>query len=178
MVEPAEIQVAYYMVAATGVLVAALYYIVNLRETTRNRRITLTNNLMQTFTSEEGLRRFEELWKMEWTDFEDFIRKYDSTVNTDNFVKRTSAMLTCEILGRQYRSGLIDFETLLVVCSTTVPQLWAKFKPIILEYRRRGVYLKFELENFEYLAEEIVRFIEKRDPLYANTFTELRQPIR
>ena len=47
MVELAEIQAAYYIVAATGVLVAATYYILNLRETNKNRRITLTNTMMQ-----------------------------------------------------------------------------------------------------------------------------------
>ena len=157
---------------------AALNYIWNIREQTRNRRVTLTNNLMQSFTSEEGLRRFEELWKMEWVDFDDFVKKYDSTVNTDNFVKRVSTWYTCEIIGRQYRSGLIDFESLFAVTSTTVPQLWTKFKPIIEEYRRRGVYSKIECQNFEYLANEIARIMEKRDPSYVNVSTSLRQPIK
>jgi len=46
MVTLEEIQSVYYIVAATGVLVAAVFYILNMRETTRNRRLTLTNNLM------------------------------------------------------------------------------------------------------------------------------------
>jgi hypothetical protein len=93
---------------------------------------------MQPFVSEEGKRRFEELWRMEWFDFDDFLRKYDSTVNTDSFVKRASAFDVCEIVGLQYRSGLIDFETVFAVCNTSVPQLWVKFRPIIEEYRKRA----------------------------------------
>ena len=81
MVDLAEIQAIYYMVAATGVLVAAVFYILNMRETTRNRRLTLTNNLMQNFTSEEGSRRWLELMTMEWKDFDDFRAKYDSSLN-------------------------------------------------------------------------------------------------
>jgi hypothetical protein len=61
MVTLEEIQSAYYMVAATGVLVAAVFYILNMMETTRNRRMALTNNLMQNFTSEEGSKRWAEL---------------------------------------------------------------------------------------------------------------------
>ena len=45
MVELAEIQAVYYMVAATGVLVAAVFYMFNLRETMRNRKATFNNNV-------------------------------------------------------------------------------------------------------------------------------------
>lgn len=38
MVELAEIQVAYYMVAATGVLIAAAYYVLNMRATLQTRQ--------------------------------------------------------------------------------------------------------------------------------------------
>ncbi len=41
MVELAEIQAAYYMVAATGVLVAAIYYVYNMRAAERNKKIQL-----------------------------------------------------------------------------------------------------------------------------------------
>jgi hypothetical protein len=41
MVDLAEIQAAYYMVAATGVLVAAIYYVLNLRNTIDNRKAQL-----------------------------------------------------------------------------------------------------------------------------------------
>jgi len=37
MVDLAEIQAAYYMVAATGFLVAAVFYILNLRISQRNQ---------------------------------------------------------------------------------------------------------------------------------------------
>jgi hypothetical protein len=38
LVDLAEIQAAYYMVAATGVLVAAVYYVMTLRTTQRNMK--------------------------------------------------------------------------------------------------------------------------------------------
>jgi hypothetical protein len=79
MVSIEEIQAAYYMVAATGVLIAAVFYILNLRVqqenmkgTAKNRRATLTNNILQTFLSDEGMAKFLELLSMEWTDFDDF----------------------------------------------------------------------------------------------------------
>ena len=41
MVSFEEIQTAYYMVAATGVLIAAIYYVYNIRVTQGNMKQTL-----------------------------------------------------------------------------------------------------------------------------------------
>jgi len=41
MVSFEEIQAAYYMVAATGVLVAAVFYVLNLRISRRNQDLSL-----------------------------------------------------------------------------------------------------------------------------------------
>jgi len=41
MVDLAEIQAAYYMVAATGVLVAAAYYLMNIRTNQRNQELKM-----------------------------------------------------------------------------------------------------------------------------------------
>jgi len=47
MVDLAEIQAAYYMVAATGVLVAAVYYVMTLRTTQRNMKANLETRQAQ-----------------------------------------------------------------------------------------------------------------------------------
>jgi len=91
---------------------------------------------------------------------------------------RTSVFLICEVLGRQYRSGVIDLDTLFSVCSINISQLWVKFKPVIEEYRKRDVYSKIEFGNFEYLAVELAKLLEKRDPNYANAPPYLRLPIK
>ena len=41
MVDLFEIQAAYYMVAATGVLIAAVYYVLNMRATLQTRQAQL-----------------------------------------------------------------------------------------------------------------------------------------
>ena len=178
MVDLALLQSVSYIAGALGVCAAALYYSVNLKETTRNRRITLTNNLMQNFTSEEGIKRYNELTSMTWTNFDDFIRQYDSTVNRDNWMKRTIYWNACEVLGLQYKSKLIDFETLFAVCNTLVPSIWVKFKPVIEEYRIRGVIPEHMYENFEFLADEINRIMGERNPLFNASSTYLRSPTK
>ena len=49
MVDLAEIQSIYYMVAATGVLIAAIYYVVNMKATQRNMKNTLETRQAQIF---------------------------------------------------------------------------------------------------------------------------------
>ena len=136
MVSIEEIQAAYYMVAATGVLVAAMFYIVNLRETTKNRRITFTNSVMQHLLTEEGVRREMDCYSMQWTDFDDFKRKYDSRVNPENYSKRNSLWLQYDSMGYLYKSGLIDLDTVANVGGGMLLWDWLKFKPIIEEFRK------------------------------------------
>ena len=137
MVELFEIQAAYYMVAATGVLVAAIYYIINLRTSQKNMRITLTNNLMQSQLSEESWRKWIELMNMEWKNYDNFEKKYGSDYNSDNFSKRMNLRHSYNSLGNLLRSGLADRDTLYNAGLRTTVWLWVKFKPIIEENRRR-----------------------------------------
>jgi hypothetical protein len=169
MVTIEEIQAAYYMVAATGVLVAAIFYILNLRtqqenlkETTRNRRATFTYNIMQPFTTKEFAKDWLNLLAMRWEDFEDFQKKYDSRVNPNNFALRLSYWNLCDSVGYQYRSGLIDIDTVYNVYGNWISLIWRKFEPVIKEYRKTD-FSKGSYENFEYLANAITEMaIQKR----------------
>ena len=152
MVDLALLQSVSYIAGALGVCVAAFYYVMNLRETTRNRKVALTTSLMQNFISEEGSRRWMELMQMEWKDYDDYQSKYDSKVNLDNYARRNTVWNTCDILGYQYMSGQIDLATVWSICNTAVPLTWEKFGPVILEGKRRGETSKHIWEYFEYLA--------------------------
>jgi hypothetical protein len=52
-----DMQTVNYLVAATGVIIAAIFYILNIRETTRKRRVGLTQSMLQIFSSYEGFKR-------------------------------------------------------------------------------------------------------------------------
>jgi hypothetical protein len=166
MVDLAEIQTVYYMVAATGVLVAAVFYVLNMRETTRNRKVALTSNLLQAMFSEEGLRRFISLMNMEWSDFEDFEKKYDSKVNEENYAKRTAFVTTVNYIGYLVKEGLIDVGSVYEICGEAIMDVWLKFRPIFLKYVELGGYGKDIFENFEYLAKVMIKMKAARDPNY------------
>ena len=124
MVDLVVLQSLSYTAGAISVILGVIYYMINLRETTRNRRVTLTNALMQTFLSEEGSRLWIDIMQAEWEDFDDFYRKYDSTVNLDFYAKRDSFFRTFDIFGYQYMSGYLDIGTLWTVCNEAVAFTW------------------------------------------------------
>ncbi|MGD0804032.1 MAG: hypothetical protein ABSA11_08180 [Candidatus Bathyarchaeia archaeon] len=161
MVDLGEIQAAYYMVAATGVLVAAAFYIVNLRETTKNRKATFSLALMTTTFGREGARDYAELLSMQWTDADDFKRKYDSRVNPENYILREHFFDLCNEIGWQYRTGLVDLETVWRV-GLGVHLMWFKFKPIVEVYRREEWGMIY-LHDWEYLAEKIDGVLSSED---------------
>ena len=163
MVDVSLIQPVSQVAAALSVCIAAIYYVMNLRETTKNRRITFTNSVMQQLLSEEGVLKENDCYAMQWKDFDDFKKKYDSRVNPEMYSKRMSLWLTYNSIGFLYRSGLIDLETVVKVSGGLFLWDWVKFKPIIEEYRKHELG-PFGFSDFEYLAESALRWREKFEP--------------
>ena len=166
MVDLVVLQSLSYTAGAISVILGVIYYMINLRETTRNRRVTLTNALMQQFLSEEVSKRWIEIMQAEWEDFDDFFKKYDSTVNLDFYAKRDSFFRTFDIWGYQYMSGYLDIGTLWTVCNEALPFTWMKYGPIIEEYKARGGYSIHTFEHFEYLAYEMSKMMAETDPTF------------
>ena len=87
-----EIQAAYYMVAATGVLVAAIYYVMNLRAQKTNMKATLDTRqaqllmqIYQRFSETDFMRKWVyTIYIMNYSDIDDFDQKYEP--------KRTSTL--------------------------------------------------------------------------------------
>ena len=166
MVDLALLQSVSYIAGALGVCVAAFYYVFNMREQSKTRRITQTNNLMQTLLTVESNKIGGELLYMKWENYDDFEKKYGSDVNMDNWAKRVSLFYTYDTLGNLLKSGLADVETLYSVGTIiTAVWLWVKFKPIIEESRRRYSG-KDGYAGFEYLATKMMEMKSRRDPLY------------
>jgi hypothetical protein len=173
LVELATLQAVSYIMGSLGVFVAAVYYILNMRETTKNRRAALTNNLMQFLTSVERNRIGLELLTMNWKDFDDFYKKYDSTVNPDNYAKRMSFWSYYEILGVQYRNGILDMETIYAVSNVSIINNWMHFKPIIEEYRKLD-YGKDFYKNWESMANDLARIKTSRDPSWKGSKSHIK----
>ena len=161
----------FSIAGALSVVLGVIYYVNNLRETNNTRRITTTTTLVQSLLTLESLNIEGELYQMTWKDFEDFKRKYDSSVNVDNFSKRMKLWGMYEVIGTLYKSGLLNMQSLFCVTSISIVNIWVKFKPIIEEYRKSD-YGKEGYRNWEYVAHEVAKHIEKNDPLWRSNAAE------
>ena len=142
------------IVAIAGVFVGLTYYILNIREVRRNRRITLTTTMLQPFMTGEGYIQVMKLMSMEWDSIEDFMNKYDHRVDRDNAARRMALWNTCNSIGSVYRDGLLDLRTIFTSSGGMISNIWYKFEPIINYYRTTDYSAK-SYDDFEYLAEQL-----------------------
>ena len=147
--------------ASLSFVIAAIYYAMNISEVKRNRRITLTNTVLDPFMTEEGYSKLLDLMAMEWSSLDDFNSKYDHRVNRENAAKRISMWNRFETIGMLYREGLVDLKTLYGGTGGVLTVLWFKFKPVIEMYRGTD-FDERAYENFEYLAERLLEYTKAR----------------
>jgi hypothetical protein len=94
------------MAGALGVCVGALSFASNMRATTKNRKITQTNELLKFFLTLESQKMFYELMAMEWTNYDDFEKKYGTDIGEEgikNCAKRNVFWYGYDTLGRQLK---------------------------------------------------------------------------
>ena len=173
MVDIALLQSVSYMAGALGVFIAAIFYVLNLRISQRNmrltletRRLSLIENIASHVTDEEGEKRMQELSNYEWTDYADFNRKYGSENNVGASAKRYALWHDYNKIGMMLRKGLVDVEDLYMLGLWAVSLFWEKYKPIVEETRRRYAGKDY-LKDMEYLAAEITKYQQLIDPSYS-----------
>ena len=172
MVDLALLQSVSYIAGASGVCIAAIFYVLNLRISQRNMRQTLETRKLQFVTnitnqlnSEEGHRRYTELINMEWKDYDDFEKKYGSDYNLDNYAKRMNVWKTYNTLGMLVREKLVEPEVLYRINNIDPLFMWSKFKDVIKEQRKR-YSPEDDLSDFEFLYNEIYRVALSRNPSF------------
>jgi hypothetical protein len=186
-----EIQATYYMVAATGVLVAAAYYILNLRVSQRNQEISLKNQELSQKTQELMLKaqeqtletrqvqlfmqyfnfwmspgyleKFVELLNQQWSDFDDYMEKYGYGNNPSGFQAYATIENYYGGLGLLVRRGLVDPHLVHDLMDTDIINYWDKMRPI-LEGMRRDKKLATWGENSEYLYNVVSKIYREKHP--------------
>jgi hypothetical protein len=168
LVDLAEIQAAYYMVAATGVLVAAVFYILNLRVQQANMKANLETRQAQFllqlsqigFLNPDSDKRYIDMMNWEWSDYNDFEKKYGTQNNPEAAADRLAMWYSWDTLGLYYREGLLNKSHVYKQYGTYIIWAWQKFGDVIKRWRE--VYnLQGNLENFEYLFGEMVKMREE-----------------
>ena len=152
------LQPVSWVAAAIGVCVAGFYYVINLREAARNRKIQLSTSVTDRLGTRDFMKTFVELAYLRWNDLDDFLKKYDSSVNSEdsreNFSKRWWLWSTYDNLGYLLREGLVDEEIIFNSQGAYSVIHWGHYWPIIEYYRKKEMGPRW-LENFEYLSKRM-----------------------
>jgi hypothetical protein len=182
------VEITYQMVLSTlqtvSLMVGVFYYIFIMRNSQKTRELSLkaqeqaletrqTQLLMQIYqelNSEETQKSWAELVNQEIIDYEDYIQKYDSSVNPNHYAKRVHIWYSFNTIGELLRQGLIDPDLLQRwLQGPWVIVMWEKWESIIRETRVRGRPNLWA--GFEYLYNEMKRIRDSRE------YPEIKYPI-
>jgi len=151
-----------------SVSLAAFYYISTLRNAQRNRQLQLETRQLDLYmkwqmelTKPDVMKNLNDVFALEWQDFNDFRRKYDHTINPEDSSKRLSTWYYFNSLGYLLSRGMIDSDSVHEMVGVQMLGHWIKFEPIIQGYRK--LHGRPELWMwFEHLADEMKKVRERK----------------
>ena len=157
-----DTQTILQFIPAVSLSIAAIYYMLILRNQNRTRQAQLFMQLFQHNMTKEWMKDWWELMQMQWDDIEDFYEKYDSSVNIDNFAKRFRAWFFLDGVGLLLKKGLVDREMVYYLMGGYLGNwLWEKFGDVI-KYQRELNNIPELCVWFEYLAIELMKMKQQQ----------------
>lgn len=156
MVDPQIFQTVSVAVASASVVLAVIYYVLQLRHQTKIGQIDLGMRLYTSWVSKEMTEPWLKMMNLDFTDYDDFQKKYGTYLseNPENAAV-LSVLNSFLIMGLLLQKKLVDYE---IVRQLPVGMTWRKVKPLV-----EGVRKQFNMPSmyveFEYLYNEI----EKRE---------------
>ncbi|MDH5450961.1 MAG: hypothetical protein OEX77_08710 [Candidatus Bathyarchaeota archaeon] len=146
------------IVAAAGVSVGVVYYVLDMRNQNKVRQMDMIMRLYSHYCSEEYSKASGRYMATEFKDFEDFQQKYgvvgEHPVTTAFYIVPTFF----EGVGALLKRKLTNIELLHELFA--VKMHWKKIEPIIEDVRKHFEEPRL-FENFEYLYNETEKYEKK-----------------
>ncbi len=119
------------LVAATGVVIGVVYYMLDLRQQGKIRQTDLVLRLYSLLLSKEALDAWDEWVKStaDMTDWTSYVKKH----GLSNFNRVT---MTLEAMGTLFENGLIKIDVIDQMLHHNVVYQWEKMKPMVEEARK------------------------------------------
>lgn len=146
-----DAQTISVLVTATSVTVAAIYYIISLRNANKLRETQVflqVSSYMANFT--KYYTKFN--WAYKFDSFEDYWQKYGPETNPDEWEKQFELYGFYESLGILVKKKLLNADLVDELIGGFVQDYWDKAKPITEALRKRWPAW---LENMEFLVNEL-----------------------
>ena len=147
------------VVAAVGVLVGVLYYVLEIRHQSKMRKTDLVIRLADDMRSAEVVAAFAEMYGADFKDYDDFVKKYGMPFSK-NQIPMSVIMIGnyFEELGVLFSNKLLDAH--LVDQLFPISTAWEKMEPVIKGLRTE-YYVEAYYEWFEYLSNEMKKREQK-----------------
>jgi hypothetical protein len=171
MVDLVTLQTISYMAGALGVCIAAIFYVLNLRISQRNQRLTLETrqaqlfmNLYDKISSPETNRMIVNVqyYGSSYPGWSEFYEKHVAT-NSALYQEFASVASYFNGLGILMKKGFVDVDMVEEFIANRVPVIWKGFYPIIRDFpawyveRNKDVLTeKYRMwSGFYYLVDEL-----------------------
>jgi hypothetical protein len=140
------------VVAAAGVLIGVVYYILEMRHQTKIRKSDTFWKIYQSFNSKEFIDAAHKVMNLEFRDYNDFLKKYGPPFAESPVA--TAIALVCNMYegaGELLHRGLADYEN---ISNISTGMAWEKVK-LIVEGARKQYNFPSYYDKFEYLYNEM-----------------------
>ncbi|MCW4012045.1 MAG: hypothetical protein NWF07_03535 [Candidatus Bathyarchaeota archaeon] len=158
--------IEYLPIVLTGIGLTAsiLYYSIILRNANKTQKMQLETRQVQMFMMIGNVRNSIEFQRLfyrvayidEWSDIEDYYRKYNPEKNLDGYSEHLYIWQLFDTIGFLLEKSVIDLSFLDDLLKTSIMDVWIKYEPVIYALRERSSKPKL-WKQFEYLANELMK---------------------
>ena len=148
-----ELSVIRDLVAIFGVIAGFSYYVMTVRNQSRSRQAQMFMQLYGNYMTTEYITYVSEALRMEYTDYDDFQKKYSRLPQRLPYTKQCFFLDGIAVLVEE---GLLDIKLVAKLISGDIMWHWNHFRPYILEARERRNHPEY-MYYIEYLYNEVVK---------------------
>jgi hypothetical protein len=166
------VEITYQMVLSTiqtvGILVGIFYYIIIMRSQQRKqqqqletRQAQLFMQLMDKYTSKEGIENMRVLGSATWSSYEEWLELRRDNEYLDAYLWQANIY---DGIGALLRTGLLNVRNVALVAAVQIVRDWGKYKDVIYELRKRENNRLYR-SMWEYLNNMIMKYWEEHPEL-------------
>jgi len=165
MVDILLLQTVSIAIASAGILIAAIYYLLQIRHQTRMRQTDLVMRLYRDWGSEDLQKAAATIVGLEFKDYDDYVKKYmPSLIESSAWASIWYVGWFFNGIGVLLQGKLADAEQIDNLFGYMILSIWEKIEPVIKGMKKQVPPTSGEqrtLEWFEYLYNEMKKREQK-----------------
>jgi len=159
-----DAQTLSIMFAGVSIGLAAIYYMMTLRNQSKTRQTQLFMQIYDRYMDKEfQALEAEILNQWIWEDFDDFFSKYGAAADPEAYGKHSQIGVFYEAIGVLVYRDMLDVRLVDDLMSWSILNFWDKLGPIMVEARER-FNVPQNYEWIEYLYNRIKKIVEEQHP--------------